>query len=402
MSTINATTGSLVAISIDDPPIISAEWLLDGEPHSVTVSPYGNYVVILINSKIDEEIDEEFLGCDHDPPVGSIIIVNSTSHDLEGWSISTVDISNGSDDDLDFSELFDPKSVAINTNNVAAITLQENNAILLIDLEIGAVVSSFSAGPVDLDNIDISCDMSPRDIDQSSSLNDIPREPDGITFIRDNFFATGVEGFLKEDSSGGRSLSIFDVCGDLVYNSGSEMDQIAVSVGHYDDKSSHERGIEPENVAFGAFEGADYLFITGERVGLTYVYYVSTIKTPKFKQVLLTGIRPEGIKAIPNRNLPNRNLLAVAASKDSRENAIRSTISIFEYTSEHSTYPTLKSQRDPDTGVAIPWAAISGLTDAKKGYFGLFQTMKTGDESNFQNQDEGQQDCYHHGGHENR
>jgi hypothetical protein len=368
----NSTSGELVAIRVDDSLAISVKWLLDGPPHSVAVSPGGNYVVILINSKIDEEIGVRYANS----TVGSIVIVNSTSHNLDEWTFSTVNIT-GLDDEVNSTEVFDPKSVAINNNNIAAITLQETNAIMLIDLESGTVASSFSAGTVDLDNIDIFENV-PRMIDQSTSLEDVPAEPDGITFIRDNFFATADEGAAKkqDDFGGGRSFSIFDICGDLVYNSGSELEQIAASVGHYNDNTSDKRGIELESVSFGTFQRTNYLFVAAHRAGLIFVYDVSKIDRPKFKQVLPTGILPDGIEAIPNRNL-----LAVASSADSRDDAIRSTISIYKYSKKNLSYPTLKSKRDKETGVAIPWAAISGLTDATQKNLWAISDFQNGGKS---------------------
>jgi len=78
---------------------------------------------------------------------------------------------------------------------------------------------------------------------------------------------------------------------------------------------------------------------------------------PVFKQLLPTNVGPEGGKAIPSRNL-----YVVASEKDARDDKIRSTVTIYEMTDEEARYPTLMSERDPSTGVAIPWAAMSGLS----------------------------------------
>lgn len=70
--------------------------------------------------------------------------------------------------------------VSVNSNNIAVVTLQENNAILLIDLVTKMVTDSFTAGTVDLKKIDIDEEDV---IDQSSTLYDVPREPDGVAWV---------------------------------------------------------------------------------------------------------------------------------------------------------------------------------------------------------------------------
>ena len=48
----------------------------------------------------------------------------------------------------------EPEFVDVNSANVAAVTLQENNEVVLIDLASGRVTGHFSAGAVDLEKID--------------------------------------------------------------------------------------------------------------------------------------------------------------------------------------------------------------------------------------------------------
>lgn len=48
----------------------------------------------------------------------------------------------------------EPEFIDINRHNIAAVTMQENNHIALIDLKDGKVIKDFSAGSVDLDKID--------------------------------------------------------------------------------------------------------------------------------------------------------------------------------------------------------------------------------------------------------
>ena len=92
---------------------------------------------------------------------------------------------------------------------------------------------------------------------------------------------------------GSRGFTIFNTSGDVEFSSGSEMDQICVSYGHYPDERSGNKGSEPENVFFGTFEGTDYLFVNAERSGLVFVYDVSDPTSPVYKQALPTNVGPE-------------------------------------------------------------------------------------------------------------
>lgn len=221
----------------------------------------------------------------------------------------------------------------------------------MIDLPTKTVITSFTAGTVDLENIDTEEEGI---IDQTSSLAAVPREPDGVTWISTEYFVTADEGDMD---GGSRGFTIFDKSGNVVAGSGSEMDQLAASYGHYPEERSGNKGSEPENVAFGTFGGIDYLFVNAERSNLVFVYNINNVEKPKFYQVLPTSVGPEGALTIPSRNL-----LVVACEKDDRGDAFRSTLSIYEYGSDKKRYPTIMSLRDEGTGVAIPWSAMSGLS----------------------------------------
>lgn len=266
-------------------------------------------------------------------PAGYVVVVE-TAAILDDWVPYIVDVTNL--DGVLFPEDPEPEFVSISNDNIAVVTLQENNAIAIIDLATKAVIGSFSAGSVDLDNIDTEEE---KIINQSSSLVSVPREPDGVVFIDSDHFVTADEGDLY---GGSRGFTIFNRAGDVVYSSGSEMDQIAASVGHYPDKRSGNKGVEPENVAYGVFEGVPMLFVNAERANLVFVYDVTDPSRPVFKQVLPSNIGPEGGKAIPERNL-----LVVASEKDSRGTS-RSTITIYHLAEGKAEYPTLASKRDPE------------------------------------------------------
>ena len=263
-------------------------------------------------------------------PAGSVVVVE-TSENIGDWAPSIVELTDL--DGVTFPEDPEPEFVAINENNVAVMTLQENNAIALIDLTSKTVVNRYSAGTVDLSHIDT---KSEDLINQSFFKYDIPREPDGITFLGNDYFATADEGDLD---GGSRGFTIFHTTsGKVVYSSGSFMDQMSAAVGHYPEGRSRKKGVEPENVAFGTYGGINHLFVNAERAGLTFVYDVSNPAQPEFKQVLPTTVGPEGAKTIPGRGL-----VVVAGEKDSRGDQMRSAISIYRYSCAPAQYPTLTS-----------------------------------------------------------
>jgi len=181
----------------------------------------------------------------------------------------------------------------------------------------------------------------------------VPREPDGVTWMGTEYFATADEGDLH---GGSRGFTIFSRNGDIVYSSGSELDHLAARIGHYPEGRSGNKGVEPENVFYGVFSGVPLLFVNLERASLIAVYDVTDPTTPRYRQVLPSSVGPEGGVAVPSRNL-----ILVAGEKDDRGDKMRSIISIFEGSS-HATaqYPPVVSHDRAD-GTPIPFAALSGL-----------------------------------------
>ncbi len=234
----------------------------------------------------------------------------------------------------------------------AVVSLQENNAIVLVDLVTGQVIRSFSAGEVDLSEIDTSENGI---IEQTGSQSGRLREPDAVAWIDAEFFATADEGDLD---GGSRTFTIFDVEGNVVYNSGNELEEWSIRLGHYPEGRSEAKGNEPETVRFADFgDAGKLLFVNSERSSLIFVYEVSDVTKPELRQVLPSGgVGPEGVYAIPERNL-----LVIANEDDARGDKIRAAVTIFELQEvDQPMYPTLWSNTD-ETGKFIPFSALSGL-----------------------------------------
>jgi hypothetical protein len=316
---------------------------LGGQPDSIAVSPDGSYAAVVIENERDEDLGEGGLP---QLPAGKLVVV-----DLSGapstWTTTDVDLT-GLDGAVEPTDP-EPEFVDINSDNVAVVTLQENNAIAIVDLATATVMNSFSAGTVDLTQIDAT--EEDAWISQTESLSDVPREPDGVTWLSTEYFVTADEG---DWNGGSRGFTVFNTMGDVVWGAGNTLDHLTARLGHYPDGRSENKGNEPENAEFGVYGSERYLFVNSERSSLVFVYDVADFTKPAFKQALPAALGPEGALAVPSRNL------FVVASEEDERGAFRSGLNIYSYTTAPPQYPTLMSSDRLD-GTPIPWAAMSGL-----------------------------------------
>lgn len=335
--------GSLDVVDIASQAIV-ASIDLGGQPDSVAVSPDGAYAAIVIENERDEDLGD---GAPGQLPAGFFSIVE-LSGEPTSWTANNVVLTGLADLYADDPE---PEYVDINADNVAVVTMQENNHIALIDLATATVINDFSAGAVDLIQVDTTEEGAL--ISQTESLSAVLREPDGVTWLSTECFVTADEGDLD---GGSRGFTVFSTSGEVVYGSGNSLDHMTARIGQYPDERSGNKGNEPENAEFGVFGDERYLFVNSERASLVFVYDVADFTKPKFKQVLPAGAGPEGALAIPSRNL-----LVVASEEDNRGDKMRSVVNIYQYGSGPSRYPTIESSDRAD-GTPIPFAALSGLS----------------------------------------
>nr|WP_222124912.1 esterase-like activity of phytase family protein [Variovorax boronicumulans] len=345
-----APSGKLVVVDIATRKVV-AEIALPGQPDAIARSKDGKYLAVAIENERDEDLGD---GAPPQLPGGSLVIV-----DVAGapgtWKTRTVDLTG-------IATLYpsdpEPEYVAINDDNVAVVTLQENNHIALVDLASGKVTRHFSAGTVDLTQVDLTDAPRPSQVSFTQSQAGRLREPDGVTWLSKTRFATANEGDLN---GGSRGFTVWSSEGNVVWDAGSTLEHLIARVGHTNDKRSDAKGNEPENVAFGRFDGTDYLFVASERSSVVSVYDMSQPDVPAFKQVLPTALAPEGVLAIPARNL-----LIVASEADDRASLVRSSLNIYQYQTAAPAYPTIQSTDRAD-GTPIPWSALSGLAAAPTG-----------------------------------
>lgn len=254
-----------------------------------------------------------------------------------------------------------PEYVAVHPNGKkACITLQENNAVAVLDIgdpDVPRLVKIFSMGNVRrVLNADIHKD---KEILLNDSFK-ARREADGIAYLPGgDYIATANEGdtsvktFSDGVFSGGRSFTIFDESGQVIFDSGAAIELQAVVYGQYQDKRSAKRGIEVEGIAAARFGSSDFVFAASERGSFISVYNVTDPKNPRFVQFLPTGRGPEGVLAITRRD-DGKQLLVTANEKDGTINIFKAINTSYK---APSTEPILKSK-----GIHMPWGALSGLT----------------------------------------
>ena len=99
---------------------------------------------------------------------------------------------------------------------------------------------------------------------------------------------------------GGRSFSIFDSNGNVVYDSGNLTEMAAAISGSYDDGRSDDKGTEPETVTLGTIGGRTVALVALERTSNVALFDVTNPRNAQFLQILdVTGdsglVSPEGI-----------------------------------------------------------------------------------------------------------
>ncbi|WP_417524609.1 esterase-like activity of phytase family protein [Marinovum sp.] len=315
---------------------------LGGQPDSIAKAQDGSFIAVAIENERDEDLNG---GVIPQLPAGTLALVDVTEGGLDCASMRNVDLTGlaeiaGSDPE--------PEYVSINAAGEIVVTLQENNHIVVVS-RVGEILNHFSAGAVDLDGIDATDERGALIFTESQKAR--KREPDAVAWIDADHFATANEGDYE---GGSRGWTIFHKDGSVVYDSGTSFEQAIIQIGHYPDKRSDAKGVEPESVTFGTFDGTPYVFVGAERASVVGVYDVTDPAAPVLRQLLPSGVGPEGYVVIPERNL----LISANESDLIEDGGARAHVMLFEYQDAPARYPHLTSEGlAPLTG----WGAISGM-----------------------------------------
>ena len=190
-------SGKFVVVDIASKSI-EASCDLGGQPDSVAISGDKSFAAIAIENERDEDLND---GEIPQMPAGDLAIITLKDGVADCGSIKHVDVTGLADVAGDDPE---PEFVSINSLGEIALTLQENNHIVIIDGKTGEVKTHFSAGTVDLDGVDTKSDGA---LKFTGKLEAVAREPDALKWLDDDRFVIANEGDYK---GGSRGFTIFD------------------------------------------------------------------------------------------------------------------------------------------------------------------------------------------------
>jgi hypothetical protein len=347
-------------------------------PDMVVYSPDGKYIFTANEGEPDAAYTND--------PEGSVSIVSVENN----YSVTTLNFASfaaqlatlktkgfrvfGPGNDI--AKDVEPEYISVSSDSKTAwVTLQENNAVAVIDIASKTITKILPLGFKDYNTAANAIDPSDRegginftpwkvfgtympDAIASMNYNGIPyiftanegdaREYTGFSEIkRVKDIALDATAFptaatLKTDaqlgrlnitttlgdtdgdgdfdalySFGARSFSVWNGnSGDLVYDSKNELDIKAKELGIYDDARSDDKSVEPEAITIGKV-GTKYIAFVGmERVDAVAVYDVTIPTAPVFVKLFAVGDAPEGVLFIPAAKSPIGQSLVVVSSEN--------------------------------------------------------------------------------------
>lgn len=337
-------SGHLAVIDIAG-KTIEATCDLGGQPDSVAVDGAGSFVAVAIENERDEDAGDGRVG---QMPAGYLAMLDLADDTAQCGTLKKIDLTGLA---AVAPEDPEPEFVDINGENEIVVTMQENNHIVVLGRD-GSVLNHFSAGAVDLVNVDTGEEGA---LTFDDTLTGVVREPDSVKWIDNDHFATANEGDMD---GGSRGWTVFNQDGTVVYDAGLSFEHAVAKIGHYPEGRSGNKGVEPESVGFDTFGGTPMIFIGSERGSVIGVYDATNPAEPALKQLLPSGIGPEGYVTLPGRNL----LVSANETDLGEDGAARAHVMIYALQDGAPVYPHLTSD-----GIAMPngapigWGANSGM-----------------------------------------
>ena len=233
---------------------------LGGQPDSIAISADGRYAAVAIENERDEDVND---GAMPQSPPGFLTIIDLVDAP-SAWTRRDVALTGLAERFPDDPE---PEYISINASNQVAVTLQENNHIVIVDLASGTVVRHWSAGTT----THLADTAEDNDIQFVNQIVNSRREPDAIAWTPGGRLITANEGDYDVDLEegefvGGRDLTVFSNTGAVQFEPGAALELEAVRHGHYPDERSEAKGIEPEGVAIATYhDGTSPLCRLGAR-----------------------------------------------------------------------------------------------------------------------------------------
>ena len=328
---------ALLDLRAPSAPLLTSIIGIGNHPDSIAVTTAGDELVAVIAIENERVWVRDGLVVDDDDTEGAVDIsapgaiqvVKLNPATPGNWSVATLALDadylrNALMIDVDNPQ---PEYVALSPGrHMAAVSLQDNNGIVLIDLAATELSGAFNLGIVsdrlaDLIDDDKIALTQNYPADATTEPMAGMRYPDAIAFSPDGqYLLSADEG--EQALTGGRGFSIWALDGELVWDDAGQIEQRAVKAGLYPDNRSDKRGIEIEGITAARFGSRDFAFAVSERGSFLVIYDISNPYAPEFVQILPTGDGPESVIA-----LPSRNLVVVAAEESG-------TITVFQFASD--------------------------------------------------------------------
>lgn len=371
---------------------LQKSYLAGALPDMVTFSPNGRFIIAANEGEpnADYTVDPE-------GSVSVVDIAKNEINTLYFGNFDTANIGKEFrvfGPSTTFSQDVEPEYVAVSDDSkYAYVTLQENNGIAVIDLTQMAVTQIYGLGAKDYSLPENTMDASDKD-GIIGNFQNWPvyglYQPDAIAFAKiqgTGYLVTANEGdsrdydgYSEEErvkdlvldatvfpnaaelqldenlgrlktttangdtdgdgdfdriyTYGGRSFSIWDAYGSLIYDSADDIGRRTLEIypslfngdnGEADGRSD-DKGAEPESVATLTIGESVLLFVGLERTGGAMVYDITNPYSPEFVDWILNteDVAPEGLLVIQAEDSPTeKNLLVIT-------NEVSNTISIYE------------------------------------------------------------------------
>lgn len=259
----------------------------DSAPVHLALSPKGNQL-IAVNGK--QAVLLEFKGkVGNNTPIDVIALPLS----LEGKGLEAPATPN-------------PIKVTFSPNGkTAAIALQLNNGIAIVDMESKKVERIFSTG-VTKHRADLKDDGVPFIEDSFTGrleAGDLTFSPDGKFIYTANEGSPLVAPEKEGIWSGGRNFSIFQVDGTLAYDGMDKLEQSSYVLGSYPDSRSLIRGIEPNGVAIGKIDDKPAMAISARQANAIFFFQLEQFENPFFVGMVASGgKKPVAISGFQTRD----------------------------------------------------------------------------------------------------
>ena len=273
-------------------------------------------IIVFVNLLTDSIVKYAGLGFkDHSLPQNSFDASNKDNQiNIKNWNVKGV---------------FQPDAIASFTLNgkIYFVTANEGDARTTTETRIKKL------------NLDETIFPNRKKLQQSKNLGQLKT------------FTSNIVGDIDNDgdidvlySYGGRSFSIWNEAGELIWDSGNDFETYIAkhhptifntnhSLSKEKDNRSDDKGIEPEAVTIGNINNQIYAFIGLERQGGIMIYNISQPNAPYFVDYIhsfdtkagqMIDVAPECLLFIPASKSPSKKNLLIAA------NEVSGTLTIYE------------------------------------------------------------------------